>query len=106
MNTARLLTRLSAFCIACAAQWPAHAVSDIGSTSTPLNYSTYFGINGVGMLHRPNDKVEIDRRFALVKELGVKSDRSDFWWSEFERRPGAWNYDIGDRAMKTYRDNG
>ncbi|MGI8908437.1 MAG: sugar-binding protein [Candidatus Sumerlaeaceae bacterium] len=80
--------------------------SDVLTTTMPLNPPTYFGINGVGMLHHPKNTAENNRRFALVAELGIKWDRSDLWWSEFEKKPGRWTYTLGDAAMKAYREHG
>jgi hypothetical protein len=72
----------------------------------PLAPSTYFGINGVGLLHHPKDKEQNRRRWELMTELGVKWDRSDLWWSHLEKKPGDWNFEVSDTAMKAYRDHG
>lgn len=92
---------LSAFTILALASGPAASAPE-----TPLNPDTYFGINGIGFFHRPDDKDQIDRRLALIRELGVKWDRSDFWWSRLEPRPGEWDFSLADRAMELYRAHG
>lgn len=69
----------------------------------PFNPPTYFGINGVGIFHRPNEEEELQRRWDLMRELGVKWDRSDFWWSDIEKRRGQWKYDKPDAAIHVYR---
>lgn len=72
----------------------------------PMDPDSYFGINGVGFFHRPDDKEDLRWRWELMKELGVKWDRSDLWWSELEKKPGQWKFDRSDAAMKMYRDHG
>jgi polysaccharide biosynthesis protein PslG len=73
--------------------------------STPLNFPTYFGINGVGFFHRPKASDDLDKRWQLMKELGVRWDRTDMWWSEIEKQPGRWDYTVSDNAMAAYRDH-
>jgi hypothetical protein len=79
--------------------------SDLGATA-PLNLDTYFAINGVGYFHRPKDTEDLKHRWGLIHELGVKWDRSDFWWSEIEPRPGRWSFAMADKGMAMFRQNG
>lgn len=72
----------------------------------PLNYNTYFGMNGVGFFHRPHETADLEYRWELMKELGVQWDRSDFFWSDIETAPGKWDYSKPDKAMRTYREHG
>lgn len=84
----------------------AQGVENALPTSGPLNFPTYFGINGVGYFHRSDLKDDLARRWELEKELGVQWDRSDFWWSDLEKEKGKWDFSKGDAAMQIYRDHG
>jgi len=76
------------------------------SAPSPLTTPTYFGINGIGYFHRANLPDELRQREELIRDLGVKWDRSDFWWADLERQPGKWNYDKADAAVDLYESAG
>jgi hypothetical protein len=94
---------LISICMAASAAAATNAELD---ATAPLNFETYFGINGVGYFHRPDEAEELQKRWELMKELGVRWDRSDFWWSDIEKKPGEWNYAKADAAMRMYREHG
>ncbi|MBX7246365.1 MAG: hypothetical protein K1X53_12785 [Candidatus Sumerlaeaceae bacterium] len=79
--------------------------ADLDATA-PLNFPGYFGINGVGYFHRSNKPEALSRRFELMRELGVKWDRSDLPWDDMQKKPGEWDFSRSDEAMKLYRSHG
>ncbi|MCX7019088.1 MAG: hypothetical protein NTY46_08905 [Candidatus Sumerlaeota bacterium] len=101
------ITRIWVLLIAAAAMpgWCQTPPGALDATA-PLNPPTYFGINGVGYFHRPDQADELKQRWELMKELGVKWDRSDFWWSDIEKQPDKWDFSKTDSASKLYRSNG
>ena len=92
---------------------PAMGHADVSATTVtasdskiyPLDPPGYFGINGVGIFHRPHAADELAFRWKLMKELGVRWDRSDFWWGDMEKKPGQWDFQLPDKAVKTYREH-
>lgn len=80
------------------------ADSDSDATG-PMNFATYFGMNGVGFFHHPEEKYNA-QRWRLMRELGVQWDRSDFFWGSMESKPGKWDFAKSDEGMRIYREHG
>lgn len=70
--------------------------------------ASFFGINGVGYMHyrdaRDAAKVA-NRKMSVVKQIGATWDRSDFWWSVLEPKPGAWDWSKGDWMIDYFARN-
>ncbi|MCX7718465.1 MAG: beta-galactosidase [Candidatus Sumerlaeaceae bacterium] len=76
------------------------------SAERPLNPDSWLGLNAIGFFHRPDAHEDLQRRFALLKELGVKWERTDFWWNVVEPEEGKWDFSTADRGVAMLRENG
>jgi hypothetical protein len=69
----------------------------------PLNPDSWLGLNGVGFMHRPEEHADVEKRFALLRELGVEWDRTDLWWNAIEPEKGRWDFATADRGLALFR---
>lgn len=80
-----------------AAETEAESDSDFGGA---------FGINGVGAFHQRHAlQGDVLRRIANLKQLGVRWDRSDFWWHVLEPREGEFDWTFSDALLDIYDEH-
>ncbi|HNT34224.1 MAG TPA: glycosyl hydrolase [bacterium] len=62
-----------------------------------------FGINGVGAFHQRHAlQGDVLRRISNLKQLGIRWDRSDFWWHVLEPREGEFDWSFSDALLDLY----
>lgn len=67
----------------------------VTESKRPVITRDFFGINGVTYLHyrnSPEATATAERRMALMKRIGVATDRGDLWWSVVETERGRWDW--------------
>ncbi|MDI6784625.1 MAG: endo-1,4-beta-xylanase, partial [bacterium] len=65
-----------------------------------------FGINALKTFHIPDQLyTEVSTRMGYMQELGVKWDRSDFWWHKIEPNRGIFDFTFPDQAVAFYEKN-
>ncbi|MCX7919357.1 MAG: hypothetical protein N3A72_07080 [bacterium] len=66
-----------------------------------------FGINALKTFHIPDELyTTVSTRMGYMQELGVKWDRSDFWWHKIEQKQGIFDFTFPDTAIQFYEQNG
>lgn len=68
---------------------------------------TYFAINGSKVFHIPDEiDTTVVKRLGWMQELGVKWDRSDWWWHVIEPKPGQFDFSFPDKVVELYKAHG
>jgi hypothetical protein len=72
--------------------------------SVPGNpYAGRIGVASPTVWYSESDQRDYVRR---ARTAGMAWIREDFHWGAFERSPGVWNWEVGDRMMRTAAVNG
>ena len=79
------------------------------SSPNPQNNSNeivaQFGINGGKAFHVPHLlETDVNQRIQWMQELGVKYDRSDWWFHVIEPEKGRFDFTVPDKILKYYED--